>query len=102
VKKFWSAAEEQGGVIVRNKSRIFKVLKTPVPLNAQPEELRSTLGYEFFKVEPDTGRTRELDRIFGPEAEKDYWLKLDDLAHDIATILEDLRRDPESAGNENS
>jgi hypothetical protein len=30
---------------------------------------------------------RELDEIFGPDAEKDFWLKLDDLAHDICDLL---------------
>ena len=30
---------------------------------------------------------RELDEIFGPDAERDFWLKLDDLAHDICDLL---------------
>ena len=32
LEEFWKAAEQQGGVHFRNKARIFKVLKTPVPL----------------------------------------------------------------------
>jgi hypothetical protein len=64
------------------------VLKTPVPLDTHPPELRSLLGYEFFKIDPETGRVRELDEIFGPEAQRDFWLKLDDLAHDICYLLE--------------
>jgi len=31
---------------------------------------------------------RELDEVFGPEAHRDFWLKLDDLAHDICCLLE--------------
>src|SRR5262249_6115436 len=53
-----------------------------------PPELQPLLGYEFFKVDPDTGRCRELDEIFGPEAQRDFWLKLDDLAHDMCGLLE--------------
>jgi uncharacterized protein DUF4062 len=86
--EFCKAAESQGGVSYHDKARIFKVLKTPVPLEMHPPELRPLLGYEFFKVDPDTGRIRELDEIFGPEAQRDFWIRLDDLAHDICCLLE--------------
>ena len=89
---FCEAAQRQGGVSVRDKSRLFKVLKTPVALQDQPPELQSLLGYEFFKEVPGTGRFRELDEIFGPDVGPDYWLKLDDLAHDICALLRLLRQ----------
>lgn len=88
LNEFWHAAEEQGGIHVSNKARVFKVLKTPVPLDKTPPELRGLLGYEFFKVDAETGKIRELDEIFGPDAHRDFWLKLDDLAHDIVALLE--------------
>lgn len=84
---FCKAAEQQGGVRVRDKARIFKVLKTPVDRDLHPPELQALLGYEFFKEDPATGKMRELDEIFGPDAEKEFWLKLDDLAHDICDLL---------------
>jgi Domain of unknown function (DUF4062) len=90
--EFWKAAREQGGVRFADKVRIFKVLKTPVPLEMHPPELQPLLGYEFFKVDPETGRVRELDEIFGPEAQRDFWLKLDDLAHDICSLLEVVQK----------
>ncbi len=88
--EFSKAAEQQSGGSIRQKARIFKVLKTPVPMEANPPELQSLLGYEFFKLDPDTGRIHELDEIFGPEAQRDFWLRLDDLAHDICCMLEML------------
>lgn len=87
--EFSQAAEQQGGVS-RQKARIFKVMKTPVPIDVHPPELQPLLGYEFFKVDPNTGRTHELDEIFGPEAQRDFWIKLDDLAHDVCCMLEML------------
>lgn len=87
VVEFCKAAGEQGGIRVQDKARLFKVLKTDVPLADQPEELRSMLGYEFFKIDPGTGKIRELNEIFGADAERDFWLKLDDLAHDVCTLL---------------
>jgi hypothetical protein len=83
-----SRTQEQGGVRFRDKPRIFKVLKTPVPLEMHPPELKSLMGYQFFNVDPDTGRVRELNEVFGPEAQRDFWIRLDDLAHDICCLLE--------------
>jgi hypothetical protein len=90
LSEFWTAAEQQGGIKIRDKARVFKVLKTPVSNDLLPPELRTMLGYEFFRVDPETGRVRELDEVFGPEAQRDFWLRLDDLAHDICTLLEML------------
>lgn len=90
LSEFWHAAEAQGGVNVGSKARVFKVLKTPVPLEKTPPELRGLIGYDFFRIDPDTGKVRELDEVFGPDAQRDFWIKLDDLAHDIVEILEVL------------
>jgi hypothetical protein len=90
LREFWTAAEAQGGIRVGDKARVFKILKTPVPLEKTPPELKTLLGYEFFKIEADTGKVRELDEIFGPDAQREFWIKLDDLAHDIVALLEQL------------
>lgn len=97
LNEFWHAAEEQGGISVSNKARVFKVLKTPVPLEKTPPELRALIGYEFFKLDPETGKARELDEIFGPDAHREFWLKLDDLAHDIVALLEAIENPEEAA-----
>ena len=89
--EFWNAAEQQGGIRFHDKARIFKVLKTPVPLEMHPPKLQSLLGYEFFKIDAETGRVRELDEAFGPEAQRDFWFRLDDLAQDMCCLLEDMR-----------
>lgn len=98
LKEFWTAAEAQGGIRAGDKARIFKILKTPVPFDRTPPELRMLLGYEFFKTDPDTGKVRELDEVFGPEAQRDFWLKLDDLAHDICALLERLEAGQQPQG----
>lgn len=98
LSEFWRAAQEQGGVRLHDKARIFKVLKTRVPVELHPPELQHMLGYEFFKVDLETGREHELDDIFGPQAQRDFWLRLDDLAHDICGLLEELEC-PETLGS---
>jgi serine/threonine protein kinase len=90
LKEFVKAAARTGGPKWGTRYRVFKVVKTPTPVDRHPPEIQSLLGYEFYKVDPETGRPRELDQIFGPEAQRDYWARLDDLAHDIADLLENL------------
>ena len=89
---FCQAATSQGGIEIQDKCRLFKVLKTHVPLDQHPPELQSVLGYEFFKIDQETGKPRELNEIFGPEAEREFWIKLDDLAHDMCNLLQMLER----------
>ena len=82
---------------MRDKARVFKVLKQPVPLDRTPPELRAILGYEFFSTDPETGKVHELDEVFGPEAQRDFWLRLDDLAHDLVALLEAIEEDAQLA-----
>jgi hypothetical protein len=89
--EFWKAAQAQGGVNFHDKARIFKVLKTPIPREMDPPELQPLLGYEFFHIDVETGRVHELDEAFGAQAQRDFWMKLDDLAHDITALLEMLK-----------
>jgi len=75
----------------RNQKPRFKVVKTPLPdsleFDLQPL-LQPLLGYEFFKVDSQSGHFHELDLAFGPAAMADYWLRLDDLAQDVAKLLD--------------
>ena len=58
--EFVHAAEAGLGMQVGTKEGgVFKVLKTPVPVDEQPEPLRSLLGYEFYEESPTDHRVRE-------------------------------------------
>src|SRR5690349_19893731 len=60
----------------------------PIKREEQPAELQSTLGYDYFSVERETGREREL--VPTQDNQSLYWIKLDDLAQDIADLLKIL------------
>ncbi len=85
LRVFFEASEKTGGLRIGDKVRVFKVVKTQVPLEQHPPELQEVLGYEFFVVDPDTGRARELSQT--SEESRLYWARLDDLAHDITDAL---------------
>ena len=87
LRHFFQAAETTGGLRIGDKIRVFKVVKTQIPLEQHPVELQEVLGYDFFVVDPETGRARELSQGSGPEDSRQYWARLDDLAHDITEAL---------------
>ena len=88
LKEFCRAAERSGGVRIGDKARIFKVVKTPVNRERLPDEVQPMLGYEFF-VYDDSGRPRELSQEYGGK-ERAFLTKLDDLAYDIAQLLDQM------------
>jgi hypothetical protein len=101
VEQFVESAESTGGLTVADGNRLFKVVKTAIPLESQPPVLRSMLGYDFYKLDPQSGRPVELSQRPGSEAEQDYWARLEDLAYDVHAQLEALlgrgaSADPES------
>jgi TIR domain len=73
---FTEATRQTGGIRIGNKARIVKVLKTSVPRERLPELLDALLGYEFYRVEPDTEVAREF--LIDPTAEgpRAYFAKL--------------------------
>jgi hypothetical protein len=87
----WRATQAQA-LQVKDKLRLFKVVKTYVPLERQGEVLRRQLGYEFYQLDQASGRFREFDHELGVKGEKDkrYFDKLEDLAQDIKLLLEQL------------
>jgi hypothetical protein len=89
VAEFCKCAEKNGGVVIDNKSRIFKVLKTPVETQEKlPEVMRAVLGYEFFTMED--GTPLELDSAYGEKFAQDYNRKVGKLAWDISQLLKTL------------
>jgi hypothetical protein len=98
LKEFVKATSTTGGTRRGDKARVFKIVKTPVPLVQQPADFQELLGYDFFVVDAETGRAREVSQTGDAEAQRLYWMKLDDLAHDIAEALENL--EPSATGAE--
>lgn len=86
IKEFYKVASENLGLRVENKSRILKVVKTPVDREKLPLEVKESLGYEFFKLD-ENGRPKEFNKIFGDEYARAYLSRLDDLAYDIQEII---------------
>ena len=83
LEAFYKAMEASG----KARNRVFKVFKTPLSLTEQPPRLRELIGYEMYQLDSDSGEVREYTDYFSNEAERQYWMKMVDLAYDIFDTL---------------
>lgn len=99
VREFCEAAEETGGVAIDNKSRLIKIIKTPIESEGElPEIASKVLGYEFFTRSPG-GAPLELDTVFGAEQTQAYYEKIAQLAWDIKQLLDTLKEEDKASRN---
>ena len=78
-----------------HRSRIFKVIKTPLLLhlsNKEPEQLRELIGYSFYEMEGDMPTEFSPDVV--PSKDQRYWTALRRLAWDISNMLVALKHKP--------
>ncbi|MEQ9414839.1 MAG: TIR domain-containing protein, partial [Cyclobacteriaceae bacterium] len=68
-------------------NRVFKVMKTPLSNAEQPPRLRDLIGYDMYQLDAETGLMKEYADFFSEEAERQYWMKMVDLAYDIHEAL---------------
>jgi hypothetical protein len=89
MREFVRMAEQTGGAVLENKSRVFKVLKTPVESQESlPAPVQGTLGYEFYIYE--NGVPLELDPAYGDKYAQDYNRTLARLAWEAKELLKKL------------
>lgn len=87
--EFCAAAEHDGGIVVANKARVFKILKTPVETEETlPSVAKEVLGYEFFAYDNDV--PLELDAAYGEEYGQAYKRKVAQLASDLSKLLNQI------------
>jgi hypothetical protein len=89
VESFYKNVESN----TKNRNRVFKVFKAPLSAQEQPPRLRELIGYDMYQLDPDSGEIREYTDYFSTEAERQYWMKMVDLAYDIYDSLVFLKDD---------
>lgn len=96
INEFSKAAELRGGLRVGNSSRLFKIIKTYIPLEEQPQSLQPMLGYEFYEYDSALDRAKEFSPDVVPHRDIRYWEKLEDLANDLVHLAEGMKKSAES------
>jgi hypothetical protein len=91
LEEFCRNAAKNGGIRVNNKSRIFKVIKSPIEDFDCPkilqELLQECLDYAFYEWEKMSGRLFEYRHDLGVERCVKFWEKIEDLAIDIRAFV---------------
>jgi hypothetical protein len=88
-REFCQSAQQNGGLVFGNKSRVFKVIKTPVETQeALPAPMKELLGYEFFTEED--GAPLEFDPAYGQKYAERYNKSVGILAFQVAQLLKIL------------
>lgn len=73
--------------------RVFKVMKSPVPVQQQPVPLRELFGYEMYRLDPDSGEVIYFTDYFSADAERQYWMEIADLCYDLYETRRWLRNE---------
>jgi len=98
-REFCQTAQQTGGLVISNKSRVFKVIKSPVDSQESlPPPMQDTLGYEFFTIKD--GAPLEFDPAYGQEYAQLYNQNVARLAWEIAQLLKILKTE-ENASDSN-
>jgi hypothetical protein len=83
----FAAHPDPRALMVNGKSRVFKVSKNFVHQQQQPGWLQNAQSYDLFRYDTLTGQISELEYFFGQDAEKNYWMRLIDLAYDLHKVI---------------
>ena len=84
---FTKAAQDRGNLRVGNLQRVVKVLRLPVERSALPPLLDEVLGGQFYRVDPASGRARDLLLDPSADAAQVFRARVDDVAQDLSRLL---------------
>ncbi len=94
-RSFCESAQHSGGLLVDNKSRIFKVIALPVDSQEPlPAPMRDTLGFDFYVRDPN-GVEKELNPAYDPALGPKLANECVRLAQSIAGLVKKLDALPE-------
>ena len=88
LEEFTRTAHAGGNLRVGNLQRVVKVLRLPVERALLPGLLDEVLGGQFYRVDPASGRARDLLVDPGGDAPQVFRARVDDLAQDVSRLLE--------------
>ena len=85
---FTKAAQGRGNLRVGNLQRVVKVLRLPVERSVLPPLLDDVLGEQFYRVDPASGRARDLLIDASSDALQVFRARVDDVAQDLSRLLD--------------
>lgn len=105
IEEFAASAEQNLGVRIGEKNRIFKVEKVPLSFDRSnlPGPLQGAGSYKFYGPDPEhEGKIHEYRPKLGMDYAKRYFVQIDDLAQDIAMVLKQMYAKSNAQGMPNA
>ncbi len=91
---FCDVAQQAGSMTVQNKSRVFKVVKSPPStLDPLPAVMREMVGYNFFERNADNAPQEFDPELMGSESRSKYVERINTLAFNLQTLIDSLDAD---------
>ncbi len=90
LNEFCKYAEQNGGLRLNSKSRVFKIVKTYIKREDHPSSIQDSLGYEFFEMDQMRERPDDYNAHIELGGDLRYWKKLKDLVWDIKEFIKSL------------
>ncbi len=85
----WALSEQSNKSLkIDGVSTFLKVVKSPIDVDSVFPDFSDLISYDFYYVDAHTGRMEEFTRFFGSDAEKGFWMKLVDIAYDLAHLMD--------------
>lgn len=83
---FVQFADQSSSLRFGTLKRVVKVLRLPIEQSALPAVLGDTLGAQFYSVDPQSKRARDL--LLEPTGDKAFLARVDDVAQDVKRLLD--------------
>ena len=94
-QEFCQQAEKSGGLVMDNKSRVFKVVKLPFDSHdSLPAVFKRSTGFDFYTQ--DQGGPLELDPEYGEIYKKEFYRKVAHLANRASELIKKLETEASS------
>jgi len=94
---FTRAAEDGRNLRIGNLQRVVKVLRLPAERSALPPVLDNVLGAQFYRLDPASGRARDLLLDPAVDAPKIFRARVDDVAQDLSRLLSAMAASSDAA-----
>lgn len=87
VDQYAKKIREEDTLRIGGIPRIIKINKGPFDSDSLIPEISDIITYDFYQIDALTGDAQEFKRFFGIDAERNYWMKLVDMAYDINQLV---------------
>jgi hypothetical protein len=99
LNEFRQAAEQRGGFTLDRKVRAFKVIKTHIERDQEPEDLQGITGYRFYKYDAASKRTTAFKLTPDDDNLTAALNLIEDMANDIMELLDKIRQSKGDTAN---